>query len=75
MLSLQATRINGSKLDAPEANRFATDCYASLSEKVFYISVAEVEAIVKPYGVTYGIWWEPVAFVCSRLPILANTVA
>jgi len=37
VLALQSTGINGAELDAPEADRLASDRDASLSKKVFYI--------------------------------------
>ena len=40
MLSFQLARIDRAKLDAPETDGFAGYSDASLSEKIFYISVA-----------------------------------
>ena len=74
MLSFQSTGINSTELDTPEADGFATDCDASLSEKVFYISVAEIEPIVEPDGIRNDVKWEPVAFICVHPPILSNSV-
>jgi len=36
------------EFDAPEAHSFITDYYPSLSEKILYISMAEVESVVQP---------------------------
>lgn len=46
MLSLQAAGIDGTKLDAPETDRFSSDDNTSLGEEILDISVAQVEAIV-----------------------------
>ncbi len=64
VLSLQSSGVQRTEFDAPEANRFAGDSYATLSQQIFDISVAQIEAIVKPDCVTYDIGWESVAFIC-----------
>ena len=56
VLAFQPAGINGSEFDAPEADRFAADGDTSLSEKVFYVTVAEVEAVIKPDSVTDDVW-------------------
>jgi hypothetical protein len=71
VLSLQAAGINGSELDTPETNRFSADGDAALSEQIFNISVAEIEAIVKPNGVTNDVRRESVAFIGIHPPILS----
>ena len=70
VLSLQSSGINSSKFDTPETDRFATDGDTSLSEKIFDISMAQVEAIVEPDGVGDDIWRESVALVGIHGPIL-----
>ena len=70
MLSLQSAGINGSELVTPEADRFATDGYAALGEKIFNISVAEIESIVEPDSTADDIRWESVAFVCIHYQII-----
>lgn len=40
VLSFQSAGINGSKLDAPEADRFSTDGDASFGKEVFDIPMA-----------------------------------
>ena len=39
-LSFQSSGVEGTELDTPEADRFAANCNASFSEKVFDIAVA-----------------------------------
>jgi hypothetical protein len=39
-LSVQSSGVNGAELDAPQANCFAADSYASLSEQIFNITMA-----------------------------------
>ena len=51
-------------------NRVGLDAFR---EQIFNITVAQVESVVEPYGITYDIWWESVALICSHLTILANT--
>ena len=70
VFSLQSAGINSSKLDAPEPDRFAADIDASFSEKIFNVSVAEVESIVEPDGVGDDIGWESVPFVSNHWQIL-----
>ena len=60
VLSLQSAGINGTKSDAPETDRFSTDCDASLSQEVFDISMAKIEAIIEPDGITDDVRREPV---------------
>jgi hypothetical protein len=48
VLPLQSLGIFGAEFDTPQANRFAADSNASLSEKILDLSVAEVEAVVQP---------------------------
>ena len=42
----------------------------SFSEKVFDISMAEIESIVLPYCVGYDVRRESVSFICIEIPIL-----
>ena len=44
---------------------------AVFSEKVFDISVAEIESVVEPDGIGNDIWREAVAFVCVHRPIVS----
>ena len=70
--------INGTELDTPKADCFFGYGEAPLSQEVFYISVAEVEAVVEPDSVTNDIRWESVTFVCIHslmIPILAFNLA
>jgi hypothetical protein len=68
--SFQATCVDGSEFDAPEAYRFSTDSDAAFSEKIFDIAMAEIEAVVKADCVGNDIWREPVAFVGIQGPSL-----
>ena len=40
VFSLQAACVNSSELDAPKSDSFATDSDATLSQEIFYISMA-----------------------------------
>jgi len=46
MSMLQATGIFGSELDAPEPDRFSANSDASLSQKIFDITVTQIESVV-----------------------------
>jgi hypothetical protein len=74
MLSFQSARIDRAKLDAPETDGFAGYSDASLSEKIFYISVAEVESVVEPNCVGNYVGWESVAFICIHRRIVSISV-
>ena len=45
---------------------------AVFSEKVFDISVTEIESVVEPESVADDVWWETVAFICIHASILLN---
>ena len=47
-----------------------SDGDASLSQEVFDISVAEIEAAVEPDGIRNDIWWESVTFIGAHRPSL-----
>ena len=51
VLSFESSSVYGTELNAPETDRFAADDDASFSEKIFNISVAQVEAVVEPDSV------------------------
>jgi hypothetical protein len=72
MLSLHYFGVQSTELDTPEANAFPADSDASFGEKVFDISVAQIEAIVEPDSVADDIWRESVTFVGVHPPILAD---
>lgn len=48
VLSLQATSIDGTELDAPQSDRLPSDDNAPFSEQIFDIAMAEVEPVVQP---------------------------
>jgi hypothetical protein len=60
---LQSLGIESTKLDAPVPDGFVTNCDASLSQEIFNIAVAEVEAIVEPDSIANDIGRESVTFV------------
>ena len=72
VLALQSAGVDSSELDAPEADRLASDDNASLGEKIFDIAMTEIEFVVEPNGVTNDVWWESVALVSIHLPILSK---
>ena len=71
MLSFQSAGINGTELDAPEANCFSGYSDASLGEKIFDITMAEVESIVQPDGVGDDVRREPATLVSIHASILS----
>ena len=71
VLAFQSTCINRSEFNTPEADRFPANSYASFSEQVLDIQVAQVKAIVQPDGVGNDIGWESVAFVNIHAAILS----
>ena len=73
MLSLESSRVQGTELDAPEPNRFASDCDSSLSQEIFYIAVTEVETEVEPDGIRNDIWRESVALISIDSPIIPKS--
>jgi len=70
VLSFQSAGINCTEFDAPEPDRFAGDSDASFGEKIFDITMAEVESVVQPDGVGNDIRRESVAFINSHGPSL-----
>ena len=48
VLAFQSTCINRSEFDTPEADRLAGYTNASLSEQIFKLAVAQVDALVEP---------------------------
>ena len=72
VLSLQSSGVEITEFYAPEADRFAADSDASLSQKIFNITVAQVEAIIEPDCVADDVQWESVTFISSHNPILAG---
>ena len=71
VFSLQSPGVNGSKLDAPEADCFSGYGDAPFGEQVFYISMAEVESEVEPDRIGNDVRRKTVALVCIQLPSLA----
>jgi hypothetical protein len=71
VISLQSTGVRRPKLDAPEPNRFATGGYASFSQEVFNIPVAEIESVVEPDSVADDIWRESMSLVGIHPPTLS----
>ena len=71
VLSFQSAGINGTELDAPEANCFSGYSDASLGEKIFDITMAEVESVVGPDCVADDIWRESVALISIHASILS----
>jgi hypothetical protein len=63
MSTLQSFGVSGSKLDTSEPDGLIADCYATLSQEIFDIAVAEVKAIAHPDCIADDIGRESVAFV------------
>ena len=60
VFSLKPTSINRSEFDTPESDGLSTDGDAALGEKIFNISVTEIEPVVEPVCVGNDIRWESV---------------
>jgi hypothetical protein len=73
VLSIQSSSVEAAEFDAPEADRFSRHSDAPLGQQIFNVSVAQVEALVEPDGVTDDIWRESVTLVCIHTPILPVT--
>jgi hypothetical protein len=74
VLSLQPAGVNRTKLDAPEADRFAADSDPSLSEQILDVSVTQIEAMVQPHGIADDFGRESVTLISIHhriLPIFA----
>ena len=71
MSTLQATSVLGPKLDAPKADRVATDCDASFGQEILNISMTQVETKVQPNGIADDFKRESMAFVGIHPPMLA----
>jgi len=72
MLTLQASGVYDSELDTPEHDGLTAHCDALFSKDIFDISVTQVEAAVKPDGLTNDVGWKSVAFVGIHPPILVQ---
>ena len=75
MLALQSLRVESTELDAPEPDGLIADCDATLSKEIFYIPVAEIEAIVEPDGIADDIGRESVTLVDIHWLILPSTAS
>ena len=71
MVTLEPLGAQRPAFDAPETDRLAADSNAALCQKIFSISVAQVEAVVEPDCVGNDVRWESVAFVGIHPPILS----
>ena len=63
MLSLHSSSVYRSEFDAPETNGLIADGDAAFGQKIFNISVTEVESIVKPNCIANDIWRKSVALI------------
>ncbi len=59
------------KFDASQTDDFVADCDTVLGQRIFDITVAQIEAIVEPDRITDDFGWESVAFVGIHSPILS----
>jgi hypothetical protein len=71
VLSFQAACINRPEFDTPQANCFASDRDATLSQQIFDVSVAQIEAVVESDCIGNDIWRESVTFIGIHPPILS----
>ncbi len=63
VFSLQSPGVYRSKLDTPEADRFAAEGDASFGQEIFDVTVAKVESEIQPDSVTDDIGRESMTFV------------
>jgi hypothetical protein len=70
MLLLLTPCVFSAKLDTPQPDAFIADGNAAFCQKIFYISMAEIESIVEPDGIGNDIWRESVTFVCVHHRII-----
>jgi hypothetical protein len=70
MLALQSPSVNGPELYAPESDGFIGNGDATLSKKVFNISMAQVESVIQPNCIADDIGREPVTFVGTHHRII-----
>ena len=52
VFSFQSSTVYSTELDTPEAGCFAADRDASFGEQVLDVSVAQIEPVVEPDGIT-----------------------
>jgi hypothetical protein len=55
---------SGTKLNTPASSGFVADSDTSFWERVFDITIAWVESMLKPNRITDDIGWESVTLVC-----------
>jgi hypothetical protein len=72
MFTLQPPGIFGAELDTPEADGFIADSDASFGQDIFNITIAKVETIIVPDGITDDVGLESVTLVGIHRPILSN---
>ena len=51
VLSLESACINGTELDAPQADRLPCDDDAPLGQEILDITVTQIESVVEPYSI------------------------
>ena len=72
MLSLQTLCIFGTEFNTPQSDGFIADSDTSFGKEIFNVTMAEVETIIEPDGITDDVGWESVTLVCIHRPILSN---
>ena len=70
MVSPKSSAVDSTELDTPQSDRFSSDDDTSLSQEIFYITVAQIVSIVEPGWVADDVRREPVAFLGIHGPIL-----
>ena len=51
VLSLESACINGTELDAPQADRLPCDDDTPLGQEILDITVTQIESVVEPYSI------------------------
>lgn len=72
VFALQTPGVLGTKLVAPQTDRFMTYHDATLSQKILNISVTQAKPIEEPDRLADDFRREPVALVCVHRQSLAN---
>ena len=66
MSPFERSIVSSAKLNTPESNGFVADSDATLCEQVFNTTVAYVESMVEPDGVTDNVVWRPMTPISIR---------
>ena len=72
VLSLQTPCIFGTEFNTPQSDGIIADGDTSFGKEIFNVTMAVVETIMEPDGITDDVGWKSVTLVCIHRPILSN---